>query len=469
MTVATSDTGAERALDSPPANSDEQAKAFVLQAAHQRDVKFVRLWFTDILGTLKGFAVTVDELEHVLTSGASFDGATINGFAREHEALTVAMPDASSWRVLAWRPTENAVASMFCDLFTPEGTPLQTDGRHILRKVVQQARAMGFTFYVAPELEFFYADDVDDYYLDKGARPSPSANGNSTQSSQSAYYFDQTGNDIAGAELRRRVVLDLESMGIPVKHSHHEVAPGQHEIDLRHTDALTMADSVMTYRVVVRQVAAALGGFATFMPRPFGDRNGSAMHTHMSLFKGDDNAFFDPDDPLHLSEVGRQFVAGLVKHAAEITAVTNQWVNSYKRLVPGLEAPVNVSWPSGKLGELVRIPAHRPGLESSLRVEYRAPDSACNPYLAFAAILAAGMRGVEHEYDHREVAGHAGDLVPLPRTLQEAVGIAKDSELLQSTLGPEAMEQFTRNKTLEWDDFNRAVTDYETRRYLAIM
>ena len=448
---------------------DEEAKSFVLQSANQRDVKFVRLWFTDILGKLKGFAITVDELEHVLSSGASFDGATINGFAREDEALTVAMPDPTSWRVLAWRPSENAVASMFCDLYTVEGKPLPTDGRHILRKAMQKAKSKGFTFYVAPALEFFYANSIDEFYADKGAFQSESQMKQTAQSSRSGYYFDQTGDDIAGAELRRRVVLTLESMGIPVKHSHHEAAYGQHEIDLRHTDALTMADSVTTYRVVVREVAGAMGGFATFMPRPFGDRNGSAMHTHMSLFKGDQNVFFDAQDPQYLSETGRRFVAGLVKHASELTAITNQWVNSYKRLVPGLEAPVDVAWPSGGMGELVRIPAYRPGQEAGLRVEYRAPDSACNPYLTFAAILAAGMKGIEQGYDHRQIARDEDSSRTLPRTLEEAVKIANGSELLKSEIGGEAMEQFTRNKLLEWDDFNRAVTDYEIRRYLTIM
>lgn len=465
MTLTSDQTEPARARQ----GADDDAKAFVLQTANQLDVKFVRLWFTDIVGTLKGFAITVDELEHVLTSGASFDGGTIDGLARSDEHLTVALPDPTSWQVLAWRPAENAVASMFCDLITPQGEPLPTDGRHILRRVMRKALDLGYTFYVAPELEFFYADSLDEFYADKGLRPGGQSQRREIESSRSAYYFDQTGDDITGAELRRRVVLALESMGIPVKHSHHEVAYGQHEIDLRHDNALTMADSVTTYRVVVREVANAMGGFATFMPRPFGDRNGSAMHTHLSLFNGDCNVFFDAEDPLRLSETGRQFVAGLVKHAAEITAITNQWVNSYKRLVPGLEAPVKVAWPSGEMGELIRVPSFRPGQESSLRVEYRAPDSACNPYLTFAAILAAGMRGIEQQYDHREIARNASEQVALPRTLQEAVEVAKHSELLTTELGSEAMEQFTRNKMLEWEEFNRAVTDYELRRYLSIV
>ena len=456
-------------LARPRDGAENEAKAFVLQAANQLDVKFVRLWFTDIVGTLKGFAITVDELDHVLSSGASFDGATIDGLARSHESLTVALPDPTSWQVLAWRPSENAVASMFCDLFTPEGQPLPTDGRHILRRVMQKARARGFTFYVAPELEFFYADSRDAFYADKGLRSAGTSQQIDVESSRSAYYFDQSGNDITGAELRRRVVLALESMGIPVKHSHHEAAYGQHEIDLRHDNALTMADSVMTYRVVVREVSNAMGGFATFMPRPFGDRNGSAMHTHLSLFSGDTNAFYDANDPLHLSESAHQFIAGLVKHAAEITAITNQWVNSYKRLVPGLEAPVNVSWPTGEMGELIRVPPFRLGQEASLRVEYRAPDAACNPYLTFAAILAAGMRGIEQEYDHREIARDSTGQMPLPRTLQEAVEIANRSELLTTEIGTEAMEQFVRNKMLEWEEFSRAVTDYETRKYLSVV
>ncbi len=458
-------------------NFDEEANEFVLQAAHKRDVKFVRLWFTDILGTLKGFAITVDELDHVLNSGASFDGAAINGLAREGEADTIAMPDPSSWQVLPWRPQENAVASMFCDLYTPDGEPLPTDARHILRTVMRRAQELGFTFYVAPELEFFYVSSIDEFYVGKGQSQPTSidlGNGHLGPAMRPSRYFDQTSTDIDGAELRREAVLALESMGIPVKHSHHEVALGQHEIDLRHTNALTMADSVVTYRVVVKELAAIRGGFATFMPQPFGDRNGSGMHTHMSLFRGDENVFFAEDQQYNLSEIGQRFVAGLLRHAAEVTAITNQWVNSYKRLVPGFEAPVFASWTSGNMNDLIRIPTYRPGQERSVRVEYRAPDSACNPYLAFAALLAAGLEGIVNEYPlpqpvelgtDRDAAG----LTRLPRNLQQAVALAENSPLLKQAIGPEAMDSFCRNKTLEWEAFSRAVTDYEMRRYLDVV
>lgn len=456
---------------------DNEANEFVLQSAQQQDVKFIRLWFTDILGTLKGFAITVDELDHVLESGASFDGAAVNGLAREGEADTIAVPDPTSWQMLPWRPAENAVASMFCDLYTPDAKPLPTDGRNILRNLMRRAQKLGFTFYVAPELEFFYASSIQDFYADKGPKPSFIADTGTVQmtaSTRPSRYFDQITSDVAGAELRREAVLALETMGIPVKHSHHEVAQGQHEINLRHTNALTMADSVVTYRVVVKELAAIKGGYATFMPQPFSDRNGSGMHTHMSIFKGDENVFFDEQDQYNLSEIGRQFTAGLLHHAAEITAITNQWVNSYKRLVPGFEAPIFATWTSGNMNDLIRIPAYRPGQEPSVRVEYRAPDAACNPYLAFTAMLAAGLEGIENKYSLPEPVTRTNNndsqqLTRLPKTLQEAVELSQNSPLLQRAIGEEAMQSFCRNKALEWEAFSRAVTDYEMRRYLDVV
>lgn len=465
----------------PSSSSGDEAKEFVLRSANQQDVRFVRLWFTDIVGTVKGFAITIDELEHVLNSGASFDGAVIDGLARIDEADTVAVPDPTTWQILPWRPSQDAVASMFCDLSTPDREPLQTDGRHILRSVMRRARQLGYNFYVAPELEFFYVDDVSEYRTGLGDQHSSDDAGPFNHANlpnrfnRASRYFDQTSPDLGGAELRREVVLALEKMGIPVKHSHHEVGQGQHEIDLRHTNALTMADSVVTYRVAVKELAARKGGHATFMPQPFSDRPGSGMHTHMSLFSGDENAFYESeDDEFHLSETGKKFIAGLVKHAPEITAITNQWVNSYKRLVSGSEAPIFATWTAGNMNDLIRVPAYRPGQEASMRVEYRAPDAACNPYLAFTAMLAAGLEGIEKDYPVsspiiEESNGSASALPRLPNSLYEAVSIAERSELLRRNIGDKAIDSFCRNKYLEWDEFNRTVTDFETRRYLDIL
>ena len=464
-------------VNSPSKSSDDEAKEFVLRSANQQDVRFVRLWFTDIVGTVKGFAVTIDELEHILNSGASFDGAVIHGLARADESDTVAVPDPTTWQILPWRPSQDAVASMFCDLSTPDRKPLPTDGRNILRNAMRRARKLGYDFYVAPELEFFYADDISEYRNGGSAHGAESASntGTSMRFNRASRYFDQTSPDLGGAELRREVVLALEKMGIPVKHSHHEVGQGQHEIDLRHTNALTMADSVVTYRVVVKELAARKGGHATFMPQPFSDRPGSGMHTHMSLFSGDDNAFYSAEEEeFHLSDVGRKFIGGLVRHAPEITAITNQWVNSYKRLVPGSEAPIFASWTAGNMNDLIRVPAYRPGQEASMRVEYRAPDAACNPYLAFTAMLAAGLQGIEKDYPLsspivEKSNGETPSLPRLPSSLYEAVSIAENSELLRKNIGDEAIDSFCRNKYLEWDEFNRSVTDFETNRYLDIL
>jgi glutamine synthetase len=433
---------------------------YVLVSAHEHDVKFIRLWFTDILGTLKGFAITIDDLEEVMRNGASFDGASIEGLARAGESDMVAVPDPTTWQLLPWRPKENAVARMFCDIRTTDGHPTEFDCRETLRRNIRHAADMGFTFYVAPEIEYFYLDSLDSPKpLDKGG------------------YFDQTVSDNTGPDLRRDTVIALENLGIPVKHSHHEVAWGQHEIVLRHTNALTMADAVVTFRVVAKEIAAQHGVYASFMPKPFKDLHGSGMHTHMSLFKGDVNAFFSPDSEMRLSQTGRQFIAGLVRHAGEITAITNQWVNSYKRLVPGYEAPVFASWTSGGWGDLIRVPAYRSGRESGLRVEYRAPDAACNPYLAFSVLLAAGLEGVENEYPMPEpIEGNVAEMSEselaergvsrLPATLDEAVRLAENSDLLRRALGPAVTESFLSNKRIEWREYNSVVTDYEVSRYL---
>ena len=439
-----------------------EAIKFVLFSARENDVRFIRLWFTDILGTLKGFAITVDELEGVLNDGASFDGSSIEGLARYDEADMVAVPDPTTWQILPWRPRENAVARMFCDIQATDGSPNVTDNRQVLRNNLKRASELGLTFYVAPEIEYYYLDGEENL-----------------EPHDTAGYFDQT-SDTAGADLRRRTVLALEDMGIPVKHSHHEVSPGQHEIDLRHTNALTMADSVITFRVIVKEIASQTGGTITFMPRPFNDRNGSGMHTHMSLFRGDENAFFSPNVPMNLSDMGKHFIAGLLKHAPEITAITNQWVNSYKRLVPGVEAPVYAAFTVGNLGDLIRIPAMRSGRSDSARMEYRAPDSATNPYLCFSALLAAGLAGIKGKYElPSPISGNVFDMSPveraehdileLPKSLNDALKLARNSELLDDALGTDVLESFLKNKHIEWEQYARTVTDYEVKRYLTLL
>ncbi len=439
---------------------DEEAIKYVLITAREHDVKFIRLWFTDIVGTLKGFAITIDELEGILRNGASFDGASIEGLTRANESDMIAMPDPSTFQVLPWRPRTDAVARLFCDIETPTGEPSTADGRQVLRRNLLRASEMGFTFYVAPEIEYYYDSEAT----------KEETNRNRSE------YFDQTSVDGTGANLRRDTVLTLEKMGIPVKHSHHEVGVGQHEIDLRHMNALTMADSIVTFKVVAKELAALTGAHATFMPRPFGDRHGSGMHTHMSLFEGDNNAFFEADDKFNLSEIGRYFIAGLMHHAAEICVVTNQWINSYKRLLPGLEAPIYASWTTGNFGNLIRVPSYRPGREESVRVEYRAPDPAANPYLLFSVLLAAGLDGIENKLSLPEPLEEdvfqmsdselsERGVTRLPRTLDEAIRLAENSQLLEKALGSTVVDNFLANKRLEWQEFSSTVTDYELSRY----
>jgi glutamine synthetase len=344
--------------------SREEGKEYVLKMAKEHDVKFIRLWFTDILGMLKSFAITTAELKGALERGMGFDGSSIQGFARIDESDMIALPDPDTFQLLPWRPKEHhAVARMFCDILRPGGDPFDGDPRYVLKRNLKRAADMGYTFYVGPELEYFYFRDSE-----------------STQALDQGGYFDMTPLD-AATDLRRETVLTLEEMGIAVEYSHHEVATSQHEIDMRYTDALTMADNVMTYRLVVKQIALTNGVYATFMPKPVFGVNGSGMHVHQSLFKGGKNAFFDKDDKYCLSKVGKCYIAGLLKHAPEITSVTNQWVNSYKRLVPGYEAPVYLSWARRNRSDLVRVPEYQLGKEESTRVEFRSPDPACNPYL----------------------------------------------------------------------------------------
>jgi glutamine synthetase len=439
----------------------EQQRDYVLRSVEERGVRLVRLWFTDVLGQLKSFAISPAELENALEEGMTFDGSAIDGFSRVQESDVLARPDANTFEVLPWADPSAPEARIFCDIYNLDGTPFEGDPRQVLRRNLDRARARGFTFYVAPEMEFFYFMPSDG----SGA-PVPLDTGS---------YFDLTTADVAGS-LRKRTIQTLESMGIPVEYSFHEDSPSQHEIDLRHTDALTMADSVMTFRLVVREAAATEGLYATFMPKPLEGVQGSGMHTHLSLFEGDENAFHEPGDPYQLSKVAKGFIAGLLRHAIEITAVTNQTVNSYKRLVPGFEAPAYVSWARNNRSALVRVPVPKRKAQST-RIEYRAPDPAGNPYLTFAVILAAGLRGIEEGYELpaesatnvfelTEEERAAERLEPLPQSLADALTAMEQSELVAETLGEHIFEWFLRNKRREWDQYKSQVTPFEIDRYL---
>lgn len=439
-------------------------KEYVLRMAKEQNVKFIRLWFTDILGSLKSFAITVEELEGALESGMGFDGSSIQGFARIDESDMVAVPDPNTYCLLPWRPKESsAVARMFCDIVEPEGTPYKGDPRWVLKRNLKKAADMGYTFYVGPELEYFYFKSSvgNPEIIDKGG------------------YFDLTPLDLA-SDLRRDTVLTLEQMGIGVEYSHHEVAPSQHEIDLRYTDALTMADNAMTYRLVVKEIAMKHGVYATFMPKPLAGENGSGMHTHQSLFRGDVNAFFDKSDKYFLSEAGKHYIAGLLRHAPEITLVLNQWVNSYKRLVPGFEAPVYLSWARRNRSDLIRVPQYKPGHEKATRIEFRSPDPACNPYLAFSVMLAAGLEGIKNKYplmepiemnlyEMSQKERNELKIESLPADLNEAIKLAEKSELLKECLGDHVFTKFIENKKIEWDNYRTKVTDYELERYFSIL
>src|SRR6266516_7431649 len=434
---------------------------YVLRTIEERGIRFVRLWFTDVLGFLKSFTITSQELEGALAEGMGFDGSSIEGFSRIQESDMIAIPDAATFQVIPWK-SEAPVARMFCDVFNPDGTAFDGDPRGVLKRQLQRAADMGFTFYVGPELEYFYFRSVEDpSFLDHGG------------------YFDETPLDVA-TDYRKRTVQYLESMGIPVEYVHHEVAPSQHEIDLRYTDALSRADNVMTYRLTVKEVAQEVGVYATFMPKPVVGVNGSGMHTHQSLFEGERNAFFDSTDEYHLSRVAKGYIAGLLAHAPEITLVTNQWVNSYKRLVPGYEAPVYVCWARRNRSALVRVPMYKPGKESATRIEFRSPDPACNPYLAFAAMLAAGLTGIENEYELPPEASNniyemtdeerrAAGIESLPEDLYEAIRVAEGSKVMRDALGDHVHEYLIRNKREEWDSYKAYVTPYELERYLPIL
>jgi glutamine synthetase len=436
----------------------DRQQEYVLRTVEERDIRFVRLWFTDVLGMLKSVAVTSSELEGAFTEGIGFDGSAVDGFARVQESDMLAVPDAATFQVLPWRGS-GALARMFCDIRTPQGEPFTADPRQVLRRNMAKAAEMGFSFYVHPEMEFFLFKGPQD--------PTPLDSGS---------YFDLTPMDVQ-QDFRREAIETLEAMGISVEYSHHEVAPSQHEIDLRYADALTMADNLMTYRLVIKEVALRRGIYATFMPKPLAAHWGSAMHTHVSLFDGDRNAFFDAGDRYHLSTTAKQFIAGLLVHAREIAAVCCQWVNSYKRLVPGFEAPVFVSWGRHNRSSMVRIPMYKPRKGASTRVEFRAPDPACNPYLAFSVILAAGLRGITKDYElppeaedniyeMTDAERRAAGIGSLPHNLDEALREMEDSELVAEALGEHVFEYFLRNKRVEWDEYRSQVTPFELARYL---
>ena len=435
----------------------------VISAVEENDVKFIWLWFTDIVGVLKGVEITKGELEDALDRGMGFDGASIDGYQDIEESDMVGMPDTSTFQIIPCRPKDTTVtARMFVDVLTPDRKPYEGDPRYVLKRNLERAARLGLKMFVGPELEYFYF-----------------RNSNATEVLDEGGYFDLTPLDLA-TEYRRETVIALEKMGIPVEYSHHEVAPSQHEIDLRYTDALTMADNVMTYRMVVKEIAQNFGVYATFMPKPIFGENGSGMHTHQSLFRGDRNVFFDTDDEYYLSDIAKSYLAGLLRHSREICSVYAQSVNSYKRLVPGFEAPVYIAWARRNRSALIRVPTYQPGKELATRIEYRAADPVCNPYLTFAVMLAAGLEGVEKGYElpdplerniYKMTEGERKDLgvETLPANLGEAIAETEKSEVVRRALGDHTFERFISMKKHEWDDYRIQVTPYEIEKFLPVM
>lgn len=440
----------------------KKAKGDILKIVKSEDVKFIRLWFTDILGQVKSFAITDNELKGALENGMGFDGSSITGYQDIEESDMIAMPDPNTFAILPWRPAEKKVARMICNILNPDRTPYAGDPRYVLKRALERAKKMGFDhFYLGPELEYFYfkSDDSTEI-LDKGG------------------YFDLTTLDVA-SDLRRETILALEKMGVRIEYSHHEVAPSQHEVDMRYEDALKMADNVITYRVVVKEIASKFGVYATFMPKPIFGENGSGMHTHQSLFKGSKNAFFNAKSKDFLSDVGRKYIAGLLRHSKEICAIFAQTTNSYKRLIPGYEAPVYIAWSRRNRSALVRVPLYHPGQEKATRCEFRACDPACNPYLTFAAMLQAGLEGIEKGYkvpkQMEQNLYHLTDaerkeegIETLPDSLGHAIAFAEESKLVKKTLGDHIFPRFIELKKKEWNDYKIQVTQYELDRYLSI-
>ncbi|MDR1712388.1 MAG: glutamine synthetase family protein [Propionibacteriaceae bacterium] len=444
---------------------DKQTE-FVLHAMEERDVRFVRLWFTDVLGFLKSVAVAPAELEGAFSEGIGFDGSAIQGFARVFESDMVAHPDPSTFQLLPWRGTTQGTARMFCDIRLPDGSPSFADPRYVLKRALDKASKMGFTFYTHPEIEFYLFKQP----IVPGEVPVPA---------DQSGYFDHTTTS-PGADFRRQAITILEQMGISVEFSHHEGGPGQQEIDLRYADALTTADNIMTFRVVIKEVAAMQNLFASFMPKPLTDQPGSGMHTHVSLFEGDTNAFYDASAEFNLSQTGRQFIAGLLEHSAEICAVTNPWINSYKRLISGGEAPSYICWGQNNRSALVRVPMYKPNKGASARVELRSIDSGANPYLAFALVLAAGLDGIERGLELPEGAEddvwsltdkqrQAMGVKPLPRSLGMAIDLMEASQLVADTLGEHVFDFFLRNKKAEYEEYRSYVTEWELRKSLPVL
>jgi glutamine synthetase len=449
-------------------NSPEEAAVHcqtaedVLKAVKDHNVSFIQIWFTDVLGVLKSFAIRPSELEEALSEGMGFDGSSIEGFSRIEESDMIAKPDPTTFQLLPWRPEDQPVARMFCDVLQPDGSPFPGDPRYILKRTLAKAAEKGYTYYLGPELEYFYfKSSTSPEILDKGG------------------YFDAPPLDLAN-DWRRQTIFAMEKLGIRVEYSHHEVAASQHEIDMRYDEGLKMADKTMTMKVTVKAIAMLNGVYATFMPKPIFGINGSGMHTHQSLFKDGKNAFYDPLDQYHLSPTGKSYIAGLLRHAREITAICSQWVNSYKRLVPGYEAPVYVAWARRNRSALVRVPMYKPGKEAATRCEYRAPDPGCNPYLAFAVMLAAGLKGIENNYPlpepveqdiyHMTEAQRADlGIAALPGSLHEAIEETAKSQLVRETLGEHIFNKFLENKRIEWDAYRMHVSDFEIERYLPIL
>ena len=428
----------------------------------ENDISFIQFWFTDVLGFLKSFAVTPSELDEGLTEGMGFDGSSIEGFARIQESDMIAKPDPTTFQLVPWRSKDRPVARMFCDILNPDGTPYEGDPRYVLKRLLSKVAEQGYTFYLGPELEYFYfKDNTCTDFLDTGG------------------YFDSLPLDMAGT-LRRETIFALQDIGIQVEYSHHEVAPSQHEIDLRYDEGLKMADKTMTYRLAVKETARRHDVYATFMPKPIFGQNGSGMHVHQSLFTGDKNVFHDPNDKYNLSDIAKHYIAGLMRHAPEITSVTNQWVNSYKRLVPGYEAPVYVSWARRNRSAMVRVPMYKPGKEEATRMEFRSPDPACNPYLAFAVMLGAGLEGVEKKYELPDpieediyemnpAERKAHGIIDLPGNLYAAILETEKSELVKKVLGDHVFNKFIENKRIEWDKYRTHVSQFELERYLPIL
>jgi glutamine synthetase len=439
----------------------------ILSRIEKEDIQFIRLWFTDILGQLKSFAVGKDEMEGALNEGMGFDGSSITGFNRIEESDMIAMPDPDTFAVLPWRPQEKAVGRMFCDVLVPGGEPYEGDPRYVMRRACQRAQEMGFDhYYLGPELEFFYFRQAE-------------LNGGPPEVLDRGGYFDLTTLD-AGSDLRRDTVFALEQLGIDVEYTHHEVGPSQHEIDMRFADGLQMADNAMTYRIAVKEVAMKYGAYATFMPKPLFGENGSGMHVHQSLFSGENNAFFDESDEYHLSSTAKSFIAGQLRHAREISALFAQWVNSYKRLVPGYEAPVYIAWSRRNRSALIRVPVYHPGKERATRAELRCPDPACNPYLTFAAMLHAGLEGIEKGYELPEpmetnLYNLSADerarlgVEQLPETLGEAIEELANSELVLKALGEHVFTRYVDLKRAEWEEYRVEVTPWELNKYLSVL